>query len=113
VVDTEVHEITGKYRSIRFDGKSVAITVLTGSWVSRSEVKNRFRVSSIQAIEKKPPTWSEQGTVNFRISGETPDLTGPQPAMGSNLPTNFFPYSKKQGAEVDALVDAIEDAMFS
>jgi hypothetical protein len=112
-VNETTHEINGKYRSIKFDGKSVTITLATGTALLPGELRNRFRLSQIQAIEHKPPTWGAQGKVTFRLSGYAPGVTRVNPmVMASDLPPNVFPYPKKDRAEVEALVEAIEEAMY-
>lgn len=104
----------GAHRRIMFDGKSVTITIVTGGWASRGELKNRFRIDRIQAIEnKRPARLDPTGMLTFRLSGESPELPRQMPAMSSKAPSNQFPYSKQSAAEIEALVEAIEDAMYA
>ncbi|RSM60600.1 hypothetical protein DMH03_17785 [Amycolatopsis sp. WAC 01376] len=110
--DTAIHEILGKYRSIKFDGKAVTITIVTGSWVSRAELVHRFRLRKIQAIEvRRPSRLDPGGMLTFRLSGEPPDLPSIMPAMSSKAPTNAFWFSKENLPQIEALVEAIEDAL--
>ncbi|MFC3451587.1 hypothetical protein [Amycolatopsis speibonae] len=112
MTDATIHEITGKYRSIKFDGKAVTITIVTGNWVSRSELVHRFRLRKIQAIDsKRPAKLDPTGMVTFRLAGEPPELPPLMPAMSSKAPANGFAFSKQILPDVDALVEAIEDAL--
>ncbi|MFI6027175.1 hypothetical protein [Amycolatopsis magusensis] len=97
-------------RSLRFDGRSVVISIAVKDWLIPGDDENRFPVSRIKNISHQPPTTWKPGRVVFTVEGATQEIVGNVPMFADKLDRYTFQYSADKAEQVGEIVGAIKRA---
>ncbi|MEU4250465.1 hypothetical protein AB0F15_23955 [Amycolatopsis sp. NPDC026612] len=105
------HHIRARRRSIRFDGRTVTLSIATKSLgIVPDDAKHRFPAAKLTDVRHTAATWRKHGEIVFEAPGAPTEIVANVPLGADKLPGNVFRYEYPKRAKVAEFLEALAEA---